>query len=258
MTDRRKGLRLASYNIHKGYSASNRHYVLPHIRDHLRAYDSDIVFLQEVCGQHPSKHKAPGSQADYLSKQYWPHHHYGMNAQYKLGDHGNALLSRWPLKLVGNLNISTNRWERRGLLHCIASIPHSDRELHLLCVHLNLRHRCRLIQLAQISDYVRAHIPFDAAIALAGDFNDWMRRADGQMESVGMVDAHRHLHGHHAKTFPAAFPWLSLDRIYLRGCEIRQAERHRPDSVEPLSDHAMLVAEIKLSTWDSLHASSNE
>ena len=250
MTSPNHAIRLASYNIHKGFSASNRHYVLPNIRDQLRSYDSDVVFLQEVRGQHPAKHKAPGSQAEFLAKQYWPHHHYGMNAEYKLGDHGNAVLSRWPLQLVDNFDISTNRWERRGLLHTIVQTPHSTESLHLLCVHLNLRARCRLKQLARISDYVHATIPSDAPIALAGDFNDWMRRADDQMETVGMVDAHRHLHGHHAKTFPAAFPWLSLDRIYLRGCEIKRSERHRPESVEPLSYHAMLVAEIELSTRD--------
>jgi len=160
------------------------------------------------------------------------HHHYGMNAEYKLGDHGNAVLSRWPLEFVGNLDISTNRWERRGLLHTVVHIPHCTKALHLLCVHLNLRSRCRLRQLARISDYVTATIPEHAPLALAGDFNDWMRRADGQMKTVGMVDAHHHLHGHHAKTFPAAFPWLSLDRIYLRGCEIR-GEIYPPEMMEP-------------------------
>lgn len=239
-------IRLASYNIHKGYSTGNRHYVLPRIRDQLRSLDSDIVFLQEARGQHPSTYPAPGSQAEYLARRYWPHHHYGMNVKTRNRDHGNAILSRWPLTFINNLDISTNRWERRGLLHTTCQAPYSKQPLHLLCVHLNLRARCRLKQLARISDYISGVIADDETVVLAGDFNDWMRRADQQMATVNMVDAHHHLHGHHAKTFPASFPWLSLDRIYLRGCNIGRSERHRPDAIEPLSDHAMLVAEIAL------------
>lgn len=242
----RDTIRLASYNIHKGYSAGNRYYVLAQIREQLRLCDGDIVFLQEVRDRHPPSHRAPGCQASYLARQHWPHHASGMNASTRHGEHGNAVLNRWPLQRVGNLDISTNRWERRGLLHARLDTGRPGGELHLLCVHLNLRGRCRTHQLARIGEYVRAHIPGDAPVVLAGDFNDWQRRADAQLREVGLVDTHRELHGHHARTFPAAFPWLSLDRIYVRGCEIARAERHRPESMEPLSDHAMLVAEIAL------------
>ncbi|MEO6146709.1 MAG: EEP domain-containing protein, partial [Sulfuriferula sp.] len=43
-------LRVASYNIHKGFSHFNRRMVIHELRERLRALSADIVFLQEVQG----------------------------------------------------------------------------------------------------------------------------------------------------------------------------------------------------------------
>ena len=45
-------LRLATYNIHKGFSHFNRRMMVHELRHHLRLLDVDIVFLQEVQGEH--------------------------------------------------------------------------------------------------------------------------------------------------------------------------------------------------------------
>ena len=42
---------------------------------------------------------------------------YRSNAITRHGEHGNALLSRWPLGDVGHHDISDHRFEQRGLLH---------------------------------------------------------------------------------------------------------------------------------------------
>jgi hypothetical protein len=46
----RMTLKIATYNIHKGFSQFNRHMVLHELRDRLHELDADIVFLQEVQG----------------------------------------------------------------------------------------------------------------------------------------------------------------------------------------------------------------
>ena len=43
-------LRLLTVNIHKGYNAFNRRFVLHELREAVRALGSDLVFLQEVAG----------------------------------------------------------------------------------------------------------------------------------------------------------------------------------------------------------------
>ena len=45
-------LRLATYNIHKGFSHFNRRMMVHELRHHLRLLDVDLVFLQEVQSEH--------------------------------------------------------------------------------------------------------------------------------------------------------------------------------------------------------------
>ena len=47
-TVKTRGLRIVTYNIHKGFSQFNRYMMLHELREQLRLLDADIVFLQEV------------------------------------------------------------------------------------------------------------------------------------------------------------------------------------------------------------------
>ena len=87
-------LKVLSYNIHKGFSVGNRRFVLERIRQAIRTVHADVVFLQEVLGQH-EKHRIhvqgwpSQTQFEFLADQVWPHHAYGKNATYTAG-HGFA------------------------------------------------------------------------------------------------------------------------------------------------------------------------
>lgn len=48
------------------------------------------------------------------------------------------------------------------------------------------------------------------------------------------------------RTFPSAFPWLRLDRIYQRGFAVRNARVLRGRPWSQLSDHAPIFAELEL------------
>ncbi|UCF75980.1 MAG: EEP domain-containing protein, partial [Betaproteobacteria bacterium] len=45
-------LRVATYNIHKGFSFFKRRLVIHDVREQLRMLGADVVFLQEVHGSH--------------------------------------------------------------------------------------------------------------------------------------------------------------------------------------------------------------
>src|ERR1019366_3710521 len=80
-------LKIATYNIHKGFSQFNRRVVLHELRERLRELDADILFLQEVQGEHAGhvqRHAdyPPGPQHEFLADEFWAHHAYGMNATY--------------------------------------------------------------------------------------------------------------------------------------------------------------------------------
>src|SRR5690606_33753507 len=48
------------------------------------------------------------------------------------------------------------------------------------------------------------------------------------------------------RTFPSAFPWFRLDRIYQRGFAVRRARVLHGAPWKQLSDHAPLLAELEL------------
>ena len=94
-------LKVLTYNIHKGFSATNLRFILHEIKQSLRHVDADIVFLQEVHGERKISNNRfdnwPNSrQFEYLADQVWHHYAYGKNAIYKSGHHGNAILSKYP------------------------------------------------------------------------------------------------------------------------------------------------------------------
>ena len=102
-------------------------------------------------------------------------------------------------------------------------------------------------QLDLLGEVIRDHVPDDAPLLVAGDFNDWRRRAHAPLErSIGLREVFVHANGHAAKTFPATLPLLALDRIYVRNT---RGTAPLPLPRRPwsrLSDHAPLAAEIHL------------
>ncbi|WP_374347873.1 endonuclease/exonuclease/phosphatase family protein [Chitinimonas sp.] len=243
-------LRISTYNIHKGMSPLNRHHVLHQLKQAVQGLRADLLFLQEVQGEHTRRAARHADwpalpQHVFLAPDH--HHAYGCNAQYRSGHHGNALLSRFPISRIHNEDISVNRLERRGLLHGAIVVNGWPQALHCLCVHLNLRAADRRKQLLVLSDYVRQNVPDDAPLIIAGDFNDWRGDACELLgQQLGMQEVFTSLHGRTVASFPARLPLLALDRIYLRGLVARTAEVHGGRQWQGLSDHLPLSATVQL------------
>ena len=242
-------LQVLTINVHKGFTALNRRFILPELRSAVQATGADLVFLQEVLGSHELHakrfHNWPSvPQYEFLADSMWPQFAYGRNAVYPDGHHGNALLTKFPIVRYDNLDVSVQGNEQRGLLHCQLDVPgHSA--VHAICVHLGLREAHRQQQIGLLLELLATFAPAEPVI-IAGDFNDWRLRADALLAERGLSEAFRGQHGRPAKSFPARFPLLRLDRIY-----VRNATAHAPVvlSTRPwshLSDHAPLTAEILL------------
>ncbi len=245
-----RGLTVLSYNIHKGLSTANRRFVLAKIREAIRDVHAELVFLQEVLGEHEGhrarvKYWPKEPQFDYLAHKIWPHVAYGKNAIYGAGHHGNAILSKYPFEFVENIDVSTNRLEKRGLLHAIVKIPGKSRPLHALCVHLGLFEAERQSQIKSLCQRIESHVPHDDPLVIGGDFNDWLLKASPRLQKTLEVrEAFLTIHGSYAKTFPSWMPALRLDRIYVRGLQIRSARTMPGRPWSGLSDHLALVAEL--------------
>ena len=145
-----------------------------------------------------------------------------MNAVYDHGQDGNAILSRFPIVSMQNEDVSDHRFERRGLLHCVVTVPGWRRNLHCVCVHLSLHERGRRRQLEAIGGRLEELASRGQPIIVAGDFNDWRGRADAILgDRLGLTEVSKARHGRAARTYPSLLPMLRLDRIYVRGFKVR-------------------------------------
>lgn len=241
-------LSIASHNIHKGLSHFNRRVILDELRQNLHSLEPDLVFLQEVQGlrQRPVRrnHGPPVVQHEFLSGGVYSDVVYGQNATYDHGHHGNAVLSRHSVLGWENIDISHHALESRGMLHARIQVPGWP-VLHAVCVHLGLFAQSRRYQLGLIADRIAEHVPDDEPLILAGDFNDWRGQLSNTLErELGIGEAFELLHGEPARTFPAGMPVLPLDRVYLRGLQVRKADVLGEGSWAKLSDHAALYVEV--------------
>ncbi len=255
-------LTIATYNIHKGFSRFNRRMMLHELRERLRELNADIVFLQEVQGENSHSvrtyHGYPSSpQVEFLADQIWPHHAYGKNAVYDGGHHGNAILSRYPIARWDNQDISAHRYESRGLLHCEIPLPpinqaplnqpYPSQVLHCICVHFGLFKRGRRVQFNALAERIKQMVPAHAPLIVAGDFNDWHNHASHLLaQELQLHEAFEVRHGRPARSYPVELPLFRLDRIYVRGLDIRHTEVHAHHPWNKISDHAALSASLVL------------
>lgn len=244
-------IKLLTLNTHKGFNSFNRRFVLHELREAVRSVSADLVFLQEVLGEH-SAHAVRHAtwpampQYEFLADTIWRDFAYGRNAVYTEGHHGNALLSKFPIVRFENHDVSIGRQEQRGLLHCVLRVPNQLLDAHAICVHLGLRERHRREQLRRLCALVSREVPDGAPLFVAGDFNDWRLHADRRLRDYGLREAFIETHGSLARSFPARWPLLRLDRIYYRNATVSQPQVLASAPWSRLSDHAALSAELRL------------
>ena len=151
-------LRVATWNIHKGVSGigPTRRLQIHDIGHAVEQFDADVVCLQEVRSEHrrEQKHFArwpDQPQADFLAPEGYEAA-YRSNAVTRYGEHGNAVLSRWPVLQTRHKDVSDHRFEQRGLLHTLVQVQAVA--VHVVVVHLGLIHAGRVRQIENIGDFI--------------------------------------------------------------------------------------------------------
>ncbi len=246
-------LRVATYNIHKGVRGfgPNKRLEIHNLGLAIEALDADFVFLQEVRLFHTREAQQfqrthfgwpMQGQARFLAPEGYEVA-YRTNAVTRHGEHGNALLSRWPIGDIGHHDVSDHRFEQRGLLH--VPTQWNGLRVHTVVVHLGLVHSSRVRQVQRLADFITEQVPRDELLIVAGDFNDWGEKLDPAMAAMGLHRACAPGGATPPMTFPSLMPVFALDRFYLRGLRCRSTMVPRGMTWARMSDHLPLVAELE-------------
>jgi endonuclease/exonuclease/phosphatase family metal-dependent hydrolase len=239
-------LRIATYNIHKGVQGLGpvRRLEIHNIGHAVEGLDADIVCLQEVRKLHRReqlyfKRWPELPQAEFLCPEGY-YAVYQTNALTKHGEHGNALLSRWPVTSHGHEDMSDHRFEQRGLLHVELEIE--GKQVHVIVLHLGLIAAGRARQIEQLARYIEREIPRKARLVVGGDLNDWGAKLRPAMNKLGLQD----FIGERVVTYPSRLPLTQLDFVYARGMKPAGLEIPRGRIWWRMSDHLPLIAEFKV------------
>ena len=239
-------VRVATYNIHKGVQGMGprRRLEIHNLGHAVEQLDADIVCLQEVRKIHRGEARyftrwPELPQADFLAPEGYEAI-YRTNAITRHGEHGNALLTRWPVVGHQHEDLSDHRFEQRGLLH--SELLVHGRKIHVVVVHLGLIRASRERQLAQLQRFIGREVPVDAPLLVAGDFNDWGVMVQRELATVGL----QAFKGVRQATFPARFPLVQLDHVFGRGLQPMGLHVPRGRIWWRMSDHLPLIAEFGL------------
>lgn len=239
-------LRVATYNIHKGVQGIGpvRRLEIHNIGHAVEQLDADLVCLQEVRKLHRREERyftrwPELPQAEFLAPEGYASV-YQTNATTRHGEHGNALLSRWPVVSQGHEDMSDHRFEQRGLLHVQVRI--ARRDVHVIVLHLGLIAASRLRQVEQLGRYIGREIPARAPIIVAGDLNDWGAKLRPAMAAIGLRD----FSDEKAATYPSRLPLAQLDYVYARGLKPMGVQIPRGGVWGKMSDHLPLIATLRI------------
>ena len=244
--------KVLTYNIHKCIGGVDRRCRPERVIETIEHYEPDVVLLQEVDDGVPRSRRE--RQIDVIGDALGLEHRaFQPNVKLKLGVYGNAILSRWPLKDVDDVELTIwPKKRRRAQVAALAIEPHrvqhgprhrDYRPIAIANLHLGLadfERRRQLRRLLESPAFVRLE-PSAAAI-IGGDFND-------VYHNLGLAALADHAFSPvlgNAKTFPAALPLRCLDGIYYRGpLKVDRGFVGHTKLAKQASDHLPAIAEFK-------------
>jgi endonuclease/exonuclease/phosphatase family metal-dependent hydrolase len=240
-------LRVATYNVHRCRGIDGR--LRPdRIVEVLREVGADVAALQEVVS---GEGAGQDNQARYIGEALGLHWALGENRKLRGAAYGNVVLSRFPLRVVKNHDISVGGRERRGAFHTDVMVTEGD-AVHVFNIHLGTafverRHQGRRLS-ARGTGILHDRGLTGAKIVL-GDFNEWTSGLATRLlgSHLRSVDVKKHLR--RRRTYPGFLPLLHLDHIYYDGpLELETLTLHRTRRSLLASDHLPLVADFKLAS----------
>jgi endonuclease/exonuclease/phosphatase family metal-dependent hydrolase len=236
-------LRVVTYNVHRCRGLDGR--TRPaRIVEVLAEVGADIIALQEVVSRHDG---APEKdQARYIAEALGVNFLLGENRKLRGAAYGNVVLSRFPMRVVKNYDLSVEGYERRGCLHIDVDL--SDAVVHVFNVHLGTDYLERRHQGRRLADVeILRQAGLTGPRLLLGDFNEWTPGLTTRLlgSHLRSVDIGKHLR--RKRTYPGVLPFMHLDHIYHDDTlELAGLKLHRTRKALVASDHLPLIADFHL------------
>lgn len=224
-------LTVATWNIH-GAVGADRRYAPARIADVLAEIEADVFALQEV----PLDEDVPEPCLAILARATGFERAAGVTCTIDGRCRGNAVLSRFPIVDTRAIDLSFGHREPRGALD--ADLDCGAARLRVVAVHLGLLPAERR---AQIRRLLNAFDTDRLPVILLGDINEWfvwgrpLRWVKSRFEAVPAP-----------ASFPACWPVLSLDRIWVHPRHaLRGIYAHTSRLARRASDHLPVVARVE-------------
>jgi endonuclease/exonuclease/phosphatase family metal-dependent hydrolase len=234
-SDRREDrlVTVATYNVHRCIGMDGR--IDPdRIARVIHELNADIMGLQEVVSK--SGKRADEAQMDYLAHRTGLKAIPGPTIQRGKGHYGNVLMTNLPVLESRCVDISVHLCEPRGVIDAVLEVRNSP--VRIIVTHLGLNRAERRSQARRLGDLLSQGEPLPTI--LLGDINEWLPF------SISVRTINSHLgRGPALRTFPARFPFLALDRIWVRPAELLSSlSVHKSPEARVASDHLPLKAAV--------------
>ena len=225
-------LAIASYNVHRCVGL-DRQCSPSRIAAVLRELDCDIFALQEVDNS-PGAHE-DSQQLEYLARATEMTAVPGLRIVRHMGEYGNAILTRLPIRQIRRHDLSYSWCEPRGAID--VELDLDGQPLRVIAAHLGLRRSERRFQWRRLMVALAEGSP-DMPTIVLGDMNEWYRG------SRMMREAHDAFGEPPAPAgFPSFAPLLALTRIWVRPrAALQSIATHRTELTRKASDHLPIKA----------------
>lgn len=237
--------RVATYNIHKCKGLDQR--TNPErVAKIIRELNADVIALQEILDVRGGRSEF--DQVRRITAELGDYYEcFGGNRPLYGGLYGNLTLSRFPVQVCRNYDITWRHRERRGCLRTDLLLPDKTL-LHLFNVHLGTsfverRHQARML----LGDDLLSRSDWSGPRIVVGDFNEWTRGLASRLMGEAFEAAKPKTLLRQWRTYPGVFPVLHLDHFYFdKHVMLHSFRVHRGRAALVASDHLPLVAELEL------------
>ncbi|TFL14737.1 endonuclease [Pusillimonas caeni] len=279
-------LRIVSYNIHKGRSAIGSRESLSQLRLGLYGLHPDLLFLQEVQGRNErqnilhAQHESLGAalDMDYCygcnAIRAQTDHGNALLSRYDILSYENQDISDHKLEqrgllhatimvddtqvhcLVVHLGLFAGGRTRQimALVERIKRMVPADAPMIIAGDFNDWTNRLAPLFVQQLGLYEVFAVSPQGLATRSMPLHHTVKRLGRTLRSrSGLADSVHELGINGLarmtpppRTFPSAFPWLRLDRIYQRGFAVRKARVLHGLPWRQLSDHSPIFAELEL------------